>query len=131
MVCTDGFAQEISNLHVAGGTHLNCTHLVSADGSKQLLEKAQIYEAEVTYDSSTAAACPLLAQWAADSSLRTMLSVLWPSASLVLVSQATKLQYNAGELGLFPTSDICSPCNALYVKVNCNCYKDKNRHWRV
>jgi hypothetical protein len=101
MNIAEGFAQEISNLHAAGGTHLNCTHLVLPDGSKRLLEKAHIYEAEVTYNSSTAAACPLLAQWAEDSSLRTMLSVFWPSARLVLASQATKLQYNTGAIRLF------------------------------
>lgn len=96
------FKQEVESLHAAGSTHLNATNLISPGTSTQqaeLLEKLGIYEAEVTFDDSVASACPMLAAWSRDTSLRTLLSVLWPTHSsgpMTLASQATKLQFNVG-----------------------------------
>jgi hypothetical protein len=96
-ICTaECFRQEILSLHKAGGTHKNSTHLVGPVKQRQLLEKTAIHEAEVTLDLNTAAACPALAQWDADSTMRTLLSILWPAQAMMLASQATKLQYNEG-----------------------------------
>lgn len=99
--CADAFVREIVDLQASGGTHKNATHLLATDGSRRLLEKRGIFEAELTLDSSTAASCPALDSWSQDASMRTMLSVLWPAITgepLTLSTQATKLQFNAGAL---------------------------------
>lgn len=106
--------QEVLSLHSAGGTHKNATHLIGPAQSRQLLEKAHIHEAEVTFDAATAEACPTLAVWDASAAMRTMLSILWPqgSGSVTLDSQATKLQYNSGAaLQPWPrmAKDSCGP----------------------
>lgn len=63
-----------------------------------LLPKQHIYEAEISLDQQAAEACPTLAAWDRDSSMRTMLSVLWPQqhGAVAFPSQATKAQVNTG-----------------------------------
>jgi hypothetical protein len=78
---------------------LNATHLVRG-GQTQLLRKANIYEAELTYDASVRAACPTLAALAGDATLREQLAA--HAGLSALASQAIKLQHNRGAGGSFP-----------------------------
>uniref|UniRef100_A0A7S0X0K2 Prolyl 4-hydroxylase alpha subunit domain-containing protein n=1 Tax=Chlamydomonas leiostraca TaxID=1034604 RepID=A0A7S0X0K2_9CHLO len=92
--------QEIVQLYQGSRMHKNHTHLVR-DNTTRLLEKGSIHEAELTLNSNNAQqAAPLCARLNADTTLRTMLSLLTPG--LTLDMQAIKLQYNAGEGGCFP-----------------------------
>ena len=91
-------AQEIEQAHEQGILHHNSTHIVDAKGSTNLLEKQHIHEGEISLDPKAAHACPAIAAWDADSSLRTMLSVLWPqlTSPVAFSGQATKVQVNTG-----------------------------------
>ncbi len=51
---------EMRALHAAGAMTLNCTHLVK-DNTTQLLQKQNIWEAELTLDPAVRAAAPLFA----------------------------------------------------------------------
>lgn len=78
-----------------------CTPQVRG-GTRELLEKASVYEADVAFDERVRSAAPLFRQLAADTTLLTMLSVLLPGLGAPLTSQAIKLQYNSGGGGCFP-----------------------------
>ncbi|KAG1675869.1 hypothetical protein FOA52_001526 [Chlamydomonas sp. UWO 241] len=79
--------------------HKNSTHLVREAGT-QLLEKAHIYEAELSLDPAVQQSAPLCAQLDADRSLAVLLSIFLPQ--LTLDEQAIKLQVNTGAGGCFP-----------------------------
>ncbi len=64
------------------------------DHEKKLLEKAAIYEAELTFDPTVQSAAPLFTRLDADTTLSTMLSLFVPQ--LHLASHAIKLQINQG-----------------------------------
>lgn len=97
------YRQEISSMWRSSLLHKNNTHLVNGSATT-LLEKASIYEAELTLDPQVAEHCPSLAALAADSSFSTLLSLFLEltasnpgrHASCRLDSQAVKIQYNAG-----------------------------------
>lgn len=86
---------ELQRLHARGLMHLNSTHLVAPSGRTQLLQKAHIWEAELTLDASVRAEAPLLAQLDEQAaSLATMVNLFVPQ--LRLESHAIKLQHNEG-----------------------------------
>lgn len=79
---------------------LNATHLVHA-GTRELLPKAGVWEAEPAPGSAAAAAAPALAAAAADSTLAVLLSVVCPSLDLRGAS-ILKAQLNEGHGACFP-----------------------------
>jgi len=85
---------EILALRDADQLHLNSSHLLDPSGSRTLLQKVGVWEAEVTHDAQTAARCPTIAAHASCSALRTYLSIHLQGS---FDSQACKVQYNTGE----------------------------------
>lgn len=79
--------------------HDNCTHLVASSGSRLLVAKKDIKEAELSMQ-TTQALAPLCTLLQHDATLCTMLSINMPE--LALDTQAIKLQWNSGGGGCFP-----------------------------
>jgi hypothetical protein len=90
---------EIEALRSMGRMHSNSTHLVSNDGTRTLVPKPGIVEAELSLR-EIQALVPLCAAIQADTTLQTLLGVHLPQ--LRLESQAIKLQWNSGSGACFP-----------------------------
>lgn len=99
------YQREIQQMQQDSLLHKNNTFLVK-DETTTLLEKASIFEAELTLDPAVADQCPSLAKFDREAALPTLLSLYLEMTSprqgqnnaFHLDSQAVKLQYNLGSV---------------------------------